>query len=368
MLKRFPLGRFLYSPLLVSVVSLSLLGLMMVYSTGLSGEFTRSLWLRQALALVLGLVGFFFFSTLDYRSFKKSASWLYSAAVLLLIAVLFIGVTVKGATRWLPLGVFNFQPAELSKFALIVILAKFIQGRGVGLQRFRYVGWSGAFAAIPVMLIMIQPDLGSAIVHVAIWIGMLAASSMPRRFFLYLLVGFLIFAVVAWQFLLAPYQKDRIHTFLDPAADPLGRGYNVIQSTVAIGSGGLFGTGLARGLQSQLRFLPERQTDFIFASTVEELGMFGGGLVLLLLGYALVRILRIMESSRDLFGRQLAAGIFFLLFTQGAVNVGMNLGLLPVTGITLPFLSYGGSSLVINFWLVGILESIARQSSGVRFG
>ncbi len=366
--RKFLLANYFYSPLLVSLIILSLVGLMMIYSTGLSGEPQRGLAVRQALALALGLAGFFFLGTFDYRAFKKAASWLYGLAVLLLISVLFFGLTVKGATRWLDLGLFNFQPAEFSKFALIVILAKFIEGRGLGLQKFRYLVWSAAFVAIPVVLVMLQPDLGSALVHLAVWTGMMVGSRMPRRYFLYLVAGFLILAAVAWQLFLAPYQQDRIRSFLDPGADPLGRGYNVIQSQVAIGSGGLTGTGLARGLQSQLRFLPERQTDFIFASTVEELGLLGGGLVLLLLGYALLRILRIMESSRDLFGRLLAAGIFSLLFAQAAINVGMNLGLLPVTGITLPFLSYGGSSLVINFWLVGILENISRQSAGVRFG
>ena len=177
----------------------------------------------------------------------------------------------------------------------------------------------------------------------------------------------MIVSVVAWQFVLVSYQKDRIRTFLDPVSDPLGRGYNVIQAMVATGSGGIFGEGLARGLQSQLKFLPERQTDFIFASTVEELGLVGGSLVLLLFGLILWRMLRIIRASQDQFATYLATGIFFLIFSQAIINVGMNLGLLPVTGITLPFVSYGGSSLVITLWLAGIVESIAQHSVPVRF-
>ena len=204
--------------------------------------------------------------------------------------------------------------------------------------------------------------------HATIWLGMLFVSSMPRRYFLYLLVGFLLLTALGWQFFFADYQRDRIKSFLEPTADPLGRGYNVIQSIVAVGSGGWFGSGLARGLQSQLRFLPERQTDFIFASTAEELGFVGGAIVLALFGFLLFRMTKILKEARDLYGTYLAAGVFFMFFSQSIVNIGMNLGFLPVTGITLPFLSYGGSSLLVNFLLLGILQNIVRNSVPVRFG
>lgn len=355
-------------PFFAAIIILSMVGLMMVYSTGLAGTLERNLWLKQTAALSLGLAGLFFFGTLDYRVFKKRSTWLYLLSLALLVGLLFFGLEVKGSARWFNLGLINFQPAEFSKLALIIVLAKFIQGRGLLLQKFRYVAWSFVYVLIPVVLVMLQPDFGSALIHVAIWFGLLLLSPMPRRYLLYLAVGFVVIAILAWQFILIDYQKDRIHSFLDPTADPLGRGYNVLQSTVAIGSGGFFGTGLARGLQSQLRFLPERQTDFIFASTVEELGLFGGGLVLILLAFVLWRLLRVVKFSRDRFGTLVAGGIFFMFLTQISVNVGMNLGLLPVTGITLPFLSYGGSSLVINFWLIGIAQNIWSQTAPVRGG
>ena len=355
-------------PLFAASILLSLIGLMMIYSTGLAGAVSESnLWVRQLAALLVGIAGLFFFATFDYHFLKKSGNWLFLVSVLMLLAVLLFGPEIRGSKRWFDFGLFNFQPAEISKFALVVMLAKYLQLKGALTQKFRYVIGSFLYILIPATLIILQPDLGSASVHVAIWLGVLLISPMPRRHFLYLLVIFLVVSSVAWQFFLVSYQQDRIRSFLDPTADPLGRGYNAIQSIVAIGSGGPWGRGLARGLQSQLKFLPERQTDFIFASTVEELGLVGGGLVLALIIFLLWRMVKIVFSSRDLFGTYLAAGIFFLIFTQVAVNVGMNLGLLPVTGITLPFLSYGGSSLVVIFWLVGIVESVARHSAPVRF-
>ena len=354
-------------PFFAATLLLSLTGLIMIYSTSLSGGGDGKLWMRQLLALGLGLSGLFFLSTLDYRFFRKNANVFYILALLLLVLVLLFGQEIRGSKRWFDLGFFNFQPAEFSKLALIVLLAKYFQIKKPLVAKFPYVLWSFAYVALPGVLIVLQPDLGSAAMHVAVWLGMLLISPMPRRYFLYLFVIFLVAAVMSWQFFLQDYQKDRIRSFLDPTADPLGRGYNVIQSIVAVGSGGVFGSGLARGLQSQLRFLPERQTDFIFASTVEELGLLGGGLVIVLLGFILLRMVKILRQARDLFGTYIAAGIFFLFFAQSSINILMNLGLLPVTGVTLPFLSYGGSSLVMTFWLVGIMENITKNSVPVRF-
>lgn len=355
-------------PLLASVLILSLVGLTMIYSTGLSNQTESSLWLKQLVALVIGMAGLFFFSALDYRFWAKNSVWVYGFSILLLLGVLIVGTDIRGSTRWYNLGFANFQPAEFSKLALLLVLAKFLESRGMLIQKFGNVLQSFLYVIVPVGLIMAQPDLGTAGVHVGIWLGLLYLGPIPKRFFLYLLVAFLIFAVVAWQFVLAPYQKVRVESFLNPTSDPLGRGYNVLQSIVAVGSGGLTGTGLARGLQSQLRFLPERQTDFIFASTVEELGLLGGGLVLALVIFALFRMIRIMTRARDSFGAYVAGGAVFLFAGQAIINIGMNLGLFPVTGITLPFLSYGGSSIVISFWIIGILQNIHARSVPVRFG
>ncbi len=353
--------------LFAGIVLLSLVGLMMIYSTGLAGIAESTLWTKQLAALALGFFALFFFSSQDYQFLRKGSSFVYLVSIALLLAVLFFGQEIRGARRWFDLGFVNFQAAEFSKFALIILLAKYFQVRQAVLARFGYVLLSFLYVLPLIVLIMFQPDLGSAVAHLVIWVGLLFVSPMPRRFFLYLLVIFLIVAAFAWQFFLAGYQKDRIYSFLDPTADPLGHGYNVIQSVVAVGSGGVWGTGLARGLQSQLKFLPERQTDFIFASTAEELGLVGGGLVLLFLGFSLLRMGKILRGARDYFGVYLVAGVWFLLITQSVINIGMNLGLLPVTGVTLPFLSYGGSSLVVMLSLIGIVESVARHSIPVRF-
>lgn len=355
--------------LFAAVLILSLIGLLMIYSTGLSAVgFESRLWPRQLLFIVIGLFGLFFLSQQDHRYFRKSSSIIYALSLLLLIAVLFFGTEIRGARRWFDLGFMNFQPSEFSKFALLLVLAKFFQIRQPLMQKFSYLLWSLAFVVLPAVLIVLQPDLGSALVHGAIWFGLLLMTTMPRRFFVYLGVLLLIVFLVFWQFVFQDYQKARLASFLDPSADPLGQGYNVRQAMVAVGSGGVFGSGLARGLQSQLKFLPERQTDFIFASTVEELGLVGGGLIIFLLLFVMWRILRIAKNARDLFASYFASGIFFLFFCQSIINLGMNLGLLPVTGIPLPFVSYGGSSLVIAFWLIGIVENIARTAAPVRFG
>ncbi len=353
--------------LLAAVIVLSALGLMMIYSTGLAGAGERTLWIRQLIFLAIGFAGLGFFAFLDYRFWLRAGKPIYFFSLLLLLLVLFFGQEIRGSVRWFALGLVNFQPAEFAKLAAIMVLAIFFHAHASLAKNFRYIVASFFYVLIPAMLVMLEPDLGSALVICGIWAGLLVVVWVPWRNYLYLFIIFGIVAGLGWQFVLADYQKDRVASFLDPTEDPQGRGYNVIQSMVAVGSGGLYGHGLTRGLQSQLRFLPERQTDFIFATTVEELGLVGGSFVLLLFATVCFRILRIMRRCPDSFGRFIAAGIFFLLLIQIAVNVGMNLGLFPVTGITLPFLSYGGSSLVISLWLIGITESVSRHSVPVRF-
>ncbi len=355
-------------PLFVTALLLSLAGLLMIYSTGLNSPQESSLWIKQLVAMAIGIFGLFFLSNIDYRLLRKGSWFFYLLAIILLVVVLILGQEIRGSRRWLNLGFFNFQAAEFSKFAILILLAKYCQLRKPMLSKFRYVILSFVYVGIPAALIIWQPDLGSAIVHIGIWLGILLLSRVPKRYFFYLAVIFLVVSAVLWQFFLQGYQQDRLRSFVDPTTDPLGRGYNVLQSIVAVGSGGWFGRGLAKGLQSQLRFLPERQTDFIFASTVEELGLLGSSLILLMLFFLLYRIIKIVKGARDSFGTYLAGGIFFLILIQMIVNIGMNLGLMPVTGITLPFLSYGGSSLVITFWLIGVLENIAKNSVPVRFG
>lgn len=364
---KFLIFRHFDWPLFFAVLLLSLLGIVMIYSTGLQGDELGGLWIRQLLALGLGLLGLFFFSSLDYHYFQRASTWFYLFSIGLLALVLIFGNEIRASRRWFDLGLVNFQPAEFSKFALIVILAKFFQTHKLLLGKFRYVLASMAYALIPAALIIRQPDFGSAAVHLVIWLGLLLISRIPWRSMVLLLLIFAIMGGLAWQMVLHDYQKARVVNFFNPTADPLGQGYNVRQAIVAIGSGGLTGAGLARGFQSQLRFLPERHTDFIFATTIEELGLLGGSVVLVLFLFIFWRLVQILKRARDLFGIYLAAGILFLFLAQSIVNTGMNIGLFPVTGITLPFMSYGGSSLVITLFLIGVVQNISQSSIPVKF-
>jgi rod shape determining protein RodA len=250
---------------------------------------------------------------------------------------------------------------------MVIITAKFLDQSGEKLKSFRYVILSGIYVAIPVFLILIEPDLGSALVVFFTWFAMLLFSRMNKKHLVSLVGVILLIAVIGWFFVLAPYQKNRVYTFINPSTDPLGSGYNVLQSIIAVGSGGFLGRGVGRGFQSQLKFLPERQTDFIFASTAEELGLLGSLFILAMFGTLLYRMIKTVQRSRDNFGMYLSLGIFFMLLIQVLINVGMNVGILPVTGIPLPFLSYGGSSLITTFAALGLAQSIVARQKAVRF-
>ena len=232
----------------------------------------------------------------------------------------------------------------------------------------RYVLLSAVYVSIPALLILIEPDLGSALVIFFTWLGMLLCSKMNKKHLAVLLLVGVLASSFGWFFVLHEYQKNRIYTFLDPSQDPQGRGYNVLQSIIAVGSGGIFGRGVGRGLQSQLKFLPERQTDFIFASTAEELGLLGGIFILTMFGVIFSRLLAAARRARDNFGMYLTLGIFFMFLVQVVVNIGMNVGLVPVTGIPLPLLSYGGSSLLTTMFALGLAQSVVARQKAVKFG
>lgn len=342
-------------------------GLLMLYSIAF-GDFSVSSFLfRQILFFAFGLLFLLGLSSLNYRYYEKICAPFYMAAVFLLLAVLLFGLNVKGGTRWFYLGFFQFQPVELTKLALIIFLAGFFKKNIARIGEFKTVILSGAFTAVPVLLTLVQPDLGSAAVLVLIWLGLLAAAGAKRSHLIALLAIMAFLAAAAWFYLLKDYQKLRLLTFFNPTSDPLGRGYNAMQAVVAVGSGGLFGRGLARGVVSQLRFLPERQTDFIFATLAEELGLVGVLFLMALFATWFFRIVKIIKSSRDNFGAFLATGILIYLFSQTVINIGMNIGLLPITGIPLPLVSYGGSSLLIIMMSVGILQNISANSQPARF-
>jgi rod shape determining protein RodA len=251
---------------------------------------------------------------------------------------------------------------------MVIIMAKFLDQSGEKLKDWRYVLLSAIYVGVPATLILIEPDLGSALVIFFTWLAMLLFSKMSKKQLGALAMVLVLLASFAWMFVLADYQKNRVYTFLDPNQDPQGTGYNVLQSIIAVGSGSVTGRGLGRGLQSQLKFLPERQTDFIFASTAEELGLLGSGLIVSLFGVIFIRLIKAARHARDNFGMYLTLGIFFMLLIQVVINIGMNIGLMPVTGIPLPLVSYGGSSLVTTLLALGLVQSVVARQKAVRFG
>ncbi len=349
--------------LLFTALILSCIGLAAIYSVDLSRGEGLSFFSRQVLALGIGFVGLFIFSRVHITFYEAHAKFFYLTAVILLVSVLFFGTTIRGTTGWFRVFGFSFQPAEFAKIALIIFLAWRIDRQARQFQRWQFLLVMTTLAGLLAGLIMLQPDLGSSMVLVGVWFGMILLAGIPKRYTIGLVMSGVIISICAWMFLLQPYQKDRILTFLEPERDPLGSGYNVTQSIIAIGAGGIFGRGLGFGSQSQLHFLPEAQTDFIFSVIGEELGFIGTCLVLVLYGLLLFRLSLIAYRARAEFSSYVALGIALMFLLQVIINVGAAIGLLPVTGVTLPLVSYGGSSLIANFLLIGIAQSAARSSS-----
>ncbi|MBU1118433.1 rod shape-determining protein RodA [Patescibacteria group bacterium] len=345
--------------LFATVCILVILGLVLIYSTTTTEEARWSTeFIKQLVAFGIGVILIFVLAIVDYNTFKNYAYVLYAFLIILLIAVLFLGQEVRGTRGWFDLGIFQFQPSELGKVILLIILSRYFASVSGRVSRFQFVLVSGLITAIPFTLVMFQPDLGSALVYIAIWIGLLLFSGIKKIYAFFLFVSGAALTVFAWLFFLKDYQKQRIISFLNPASDPLGAGYNIIQSKIAVGSGGFFGQGLGHGTQSQLRFLPERHTDFIFAVLTEELGFLGGIIMLLVFFVIFWRIISIGRHSRDEFGIMLVIGAVVMFVFQIFVNIGMNLGIMPITGIPLVLVSYGGSALVMTLIVIGIIQSI----------
>jgi len=323
--------------------------------------FSRQLvW--YALAFLVIMLG----SRLDWRGFIGQPYFrygLYALAVILLLIVDFTGKTVRGVTSWLQFGGFQFEPVELMKLALILVLAGFFSRRHIAAWVGKNIALSFFYAALPAALIAIQPDFGSALVIFGIWLGFLLLSGIHRRrFFWGLLIAFFA-AGLLWGFFLKPYQKDRIFGFINPERDPLGVNYNVIQSKIAIGSAGFWGKGFLGGTQAKLGYLPEAATDFIFAAFVEEWGIFGGLIVILSFLTVIWRLTAIGLRAEKNDYKFIVLGTALVWVIHFFLNIGSNLGFLPVTGINFPFLSYGGSNILTISVLVSIVEKIKLESS-----
>ncbi len=318
--------------------------------------------LRQLAWLGFGVVLMFATLVFDYRSLERAALPFYLVVIALLVVVLFSGRIVNGSQRWIHLGPMNLQPSELAKLAMIFLFARLLARRSpanpVGLLDLIV---PGILIALPAALIVKQPDLGTTLVVCIVSASFLLVTRV--RIFSIVLLGAagLAAAGVAWTFFLHDYQKERVFTFLNPERDPLGAAYHAIQSQIAVGSGGLFGKGFLQGSQSQLDFLPEQQTDFVFSVLGEEWGFIGTATVLLLYLGILIRGVMIAHSSKDLFGAYLAVGVVALFFWAGAINVGMVIGVLPVVGVPLPLLSYGGSALLTCMVALGLLMNVSMR-------
>jgi rod shape determining protein RodA len=348
--------------LLALLLLLSALGLAVLWSASQGPEGARSSFaLRQLQWFAIGLAALAATLTFDYRHLQTRAPALYGGLLVLLILVLAIGKSSMGAQRWLPLGPVRIQPSEFMKIGMAVMMANILSGLPESPPYGARSLWLPALlTAVPMGLVLIQPDLGTAVLVAGVSAAVLLFQGVRRNILLVAGGSFLAVLPLAWGFL-KDYQRQRILTFLDPERDPLGAGYHIIQSKIAVGSGQFLGKGFLKGTQARLQFLPERHTDFIFSVLAEEWGFLGSLFVLALYALLILWGLDIAAKARDTFGRLLAVGVTSILFFHVVVNTGMATGCLPVVGVPLPLFSYGGSSVLTTYLVVGILLNIRMR-------
>ena len=394
---KFDLGLFL------PVVGLILIGLVAIFSSTLNHPTAHGNFEKQVIWGIAALIIFFIIYSLPTNSFKPIATPVYLVSLFFLIVVLLVGRKVSGAKSWLDLGFLGFQPSELAKMGTILAMATFLSRRNANIESFKDILIALSIGLVPVALILLEPDMGTSIIFfgiilsIIVWKGISLFSlfvvlspgfvAIAALFGIYYFIGALVvvgvllllfkrdvffsgsifamnlgagfFADYVYK-ALSPHQQKRIQSFIDPMADPLGSGYNAIQAKVAIGSGGLFGKGFLKGNQTQLQFIPEQWTDFIYCVIGEEFGFIGSFLTLLLFFILFLRLLKIAANAKDEFLSLIVIGILSVYFTHFLINIGMTVGILPVIGIPLPFVSYGGSSLLVNMFMLGIVANVYR--------
>ena len=319
---------------------------------------------HQLMWITVAFVIFFTFSFIDFRFLRRTSVIvaLYSVCTVALVALFVVGHVSKGAQSWINVGLFSIQPSDPMKLVLIIVLAKYFSRRHVEIAHIRHIIVSGVYAFIPFVLVALHPDFGSAITMFAIWFGMVMVSGISKKHLaLVAIIGTLAFAGF-WHFGLKTYQKARILNFVHPLADIRGSGYNAYQAMITVGSGGIVGKGLGYGTQSRLKFLPEYQTDFIFAAFAEEWGFVGIAILFVLFAIVFLRILKHSMRGESNFEILFCSGVAILFVAHLIINIGMNIGLMPVTGIPVPFMSYGGSHIVTEFAALGIMMGMARYS------
>lgn len=352
--------------MLCAALTLCALGLLTMNSFTSPNPF----FVKQLVWIALSVLVFFGASAVDWRFLRRPAvaAGIFGALIVPLLGLIVLGHAVKGAKSWFTFGSLGFEPVEFVKLALIIALAKYFSRRHIEIHNIRHVLVSGAYAAVVFVLVALQPDFGGSIIIFLIWLGMVLVSGISRKHLGAVLgIGIVVFAGL-WLFGFHDYQKQRILTFLNPTAHIQGAGYNAYQSTIAVGSGELFGKGIGYGTQSKLRFLPEYQTDFIFAAFAEEWGFFGILLVFALFGVIFWRIAEAAKRGATNFETLFALGVLFYFFAHFLLHVGISLGVLPVTGTTIPFMSYGGSHLLAEFLALGMISGMSRYSRATHRG
>ena len=346
-----------------SVLLLIAFGLTELYSIALGQEkFNLLNFEKQVIFMVVGLILVFLFSFIDYYNFRSFSNYLYLAGVLSLIGVLFFGRTIRGTTGWFDIFNLSVQPVEFVKMVLIIFLARYFSSVSIKISPLKHLLISGGGTLLLVALVLRQPDFGSAALLFLVWLVMIAAVGFKKKYLLVICLILVLAFLSGWLFFFQDYQKERILTFLNPTFNPLNQGYNITQAIIAVGAGGLTGRGVGFGSQSQLKFLPESQNDFIFAVIAEELGFLGVFLVTFFFGVLIYRLIASIKKLNNDFAIYYIIGVTALIFIEMFINIGMNIGLLPVVGISLPFLSYGGSAIISSLMMIGIAQSIIIRS------
>jgi len=349
--------------LLAAAILLSAFGLMEIYSVALGqGDLDLLNFYKQLLFVLIGLGLMFFFTFVDYRFLKSLRRYLYVIGVLLLVAVLILGSDIRGTRGWFYIAGFGIQPVEIIKLILLIFLSGYFADLATRVKTLRHFIVSAVSVAFLMFLVLLQPDFGSALILGAIWLIMVILAGFPKKYLLAIFASVLILFILSWSFFFKDYQKNRVLTFINPGDNALVEGYNISQAIIAVGSGSWHGKGVGFGSQSQLKFLPEAQNDFIFAVIAEELGFLGVSLVLLFFALFFSRCIVAVKRLSNDFSIYFVLGAAGLIFIQMFINIGMNIGIMPVVGLSLPFISYGGSSIFLLFILTGIIENIIIKS------
>jgi rod shape determining protein RodA len=350
---------FFILPLLLCLFSLATL-------FNFSGD--NSLFYKTLLINTIGIFLFFICLKINFSFFKNShfSFWFYIFSVFLLSLLLFLGSITNNAQSWFKVFGISLQPVELAKLSLIILLAKYFDKRHVQIAYIPNLVISFLYAITLFFLTLKQPDLGSALVLLFIWLIIVFVSGIPKKYIFFLFLSAVIISTFAWVFLLKDYQKARINTFIYPEQDRLGSGYNVYQAKIAIGSGGLFGKGISLGTQSNLSYLPEYETDFIFAAFAEEWGFFGSVFLILIFLFLIFKIIIYASKAKSNFDAFIMIGIIAYFFIHFTINVGMNIGVIPVTGIPLPFVSAGGTHVLLEWIMLGIIMSLVSHSQNLQ--